>query len=349
MQIMADQVEYVIGVDTHRDHHTIAVLDRHGVVRHALRVRAERRGYTEALRAAGRFAPGSRLWAIESSGSYGAGLVAYLQSLGERVGEVDRPRRPARRNGAKDDELDAERAAREALGRRLADPRARGAREGLRALMLAREGAMHARRAALQQLRALIVTCDDEWRTELRRLAPMAVLRRCAGLRPVRHQGPEREATAEALRALARRVIALRTEADRLEVQISRLVKLLGPPALLSESGVGPITGARILLAWSHPGRLRSEAAFASLAGASPIPASSGMVVRHRLNRGGDRQLNRALHTVVVCRIRAGHAATQQYIARRLAEGKSPREIKRCLVRYLARRFFRLLAEPLAS
>ena len=122
MQIMADQAEYVIGVDTHRDQHAIAVLDRQGDVRHALRVRAEGPGYAAALRAASAHAPGRRLWAVESSGSYGAGLVAYLQARGERVAEVDRPRRPARRNGAKDDDLDAERAGREALGRRLADP-----------------------------------------------------------------------------------------------------------------------------------------------------------------------------------------------------------------------------------
>ena len=349
MQIMADQAEYVIGVDTHRDQHAIAVLDRQGDVRHALRVRAEGPGYAAALRAASAHAPGRRLWAVESSGSYGAGLVAYLQARGERVAEVDRPRRPARRNGAKDDDLDAERAGREALGRRLADPRARGAREGLRALMLARGGAMRAHRPALQQLRALIVTCDDELRGELRRLPPLALLRRCAGLRPARDQGPERQATAEALRALARRVLALRAEADRLEVQIAALVKLLAPAALLREPGVGPITAGWLLLAWSHPGRLRSEAAFASLAGASPIAASSGLVVRHRLNRGGDRQLNRALHTILVCRIRAGHPPTHAYIARRAAEGKSPREIKRCLARYLARRLFRLLEAPLTG
>ena len=346
MQIMADQAEYVIGVDTHRDQHAIAVLDRQGGLRHTLRIGADRRGYAAALRAARDLAPGPRLWAIESSGSYGAGLLAYLQALGEHVGEVDRPRRPARRNGAKDDELDAERAAREALVRRLAAPRARGAREGLRTLMLARAGAMRAHRPALQQLRALIVTCDDELRTELRRLPPLALLRRCAGFRPALIRDLERQATAEALRSLARRVLALQAEADRLEKRMAVLVTLLAPPALLEEPGVGPITGAWLLLAWSHPGRLRSEAAFAALAGASPIPASSGMVVRHRLNRGGDRQLNRALHTILVCRIRAGHPPTRDYIARRAAEGKSPREIKRCLVRYLARRLFRILEAP---
>lgn len=135
--------------------------------------------------------------------------------------------------------------------------------------------------------------------------------------------------------------LALEAEAADHETQIEVLVARLAP-ALPAEPGVGAITAARIICAWSHPGRIRSEAAFASLAGASPIPTSSGQVVRYRLNRRGDRQLNRALHTIVLSRL-AHHQPTKAYAARRTEEGKSPREIKRCLKRYLARQLFRLL------
>jgi transposase len=151
-----------------------------------------------------------------------------------------------------------------------------------------------------------------------------------------------------ALRLLARRIQLLTAEERALTGEIAAIVEQLAAP-LPAEPGIGPISAARVLVACSHPGRLRSEAAFARLAGAPPIPASSGLVVRHRLDRGGDRQLNRALHTIVVSR-RKHHQPTIAYIGRRQREGKSAREAIRCLKRYLARHLFRSLeAMPRAA
>jgi transposase len=151
------------------------------------------------------------------------------------------------------------------------------------------------------------------------------------------------------LRTLARRSEAASAEADQLEREILAHVRALAP-ILLDEPGVGPIVAAQLLVAWSHSGRLRSEACFARLAGVAPLPASSGQTVRHRLSRGGDRQLNRALHTVILHR-RQHDPATRDYIARRIAEGKSTRDAVRLLKRYLARHLYRLLQnqEPLMA
>jgi transposase len=144
-----------------------------------------------------------------------------------------------------------------------------------------------------------------------------------------------------AIRLTARRALMLEAEANDHETQIELLVKRIAP-TLLEEPGIGPLTAAEILCAWSHPGRLRSEAAFAMMAGAAPLPASSGQVTRHRLNRCGDRLLNCALHTIVLSRL-SHHEETRRYVARRQTEGRSNREIRRCLKRFLARRLFRLL------
>jgi transposase len=151
----------------------------------------------------------------------------------------------------------------------------------------------------------------------------------------------EYRATVRALRTTAERALAANQEATQLGKELAALVRAMAP-ALLGQPGVGPVTAAQILISWSHPGRLRSEAAFAMLAGTAPIEASSGQVVRHRLNRGGDRQLNRALHTIVMIRERY-HQPTKRYVARRTGEGKSEREIRRCLKRTIGRQLFRLL------
>ncbi|MGH3084972.1 MAG: transposase, partial [Gaiellaceae bacterium] len=207
------------------------------------------------------------------------------------------------------------------------------------ALLCTREGALEARRAALCQLRALIVTAPADLRQQLRSLTRARLLRRCSNLRA--GAALEQRGTRLALRLLARRIELLTVEERTLRHEIAVLVERQAAP-LLAEPGVGPITAAQLLVAWSHRGRLRSEAAFARLAGAPPIPASSGMVVRHRLDRGGDRQLNRALHTTVISR-RKQHAPTIAYIERRLSQGKSVREAIRLLKRYLARSLFRIL------
>jgi len=340
--MLADDVAYVIGVDTHAEQHALALVEaRTQRTRRSLTIAASRRGYRQALRLAHRQAPGRRLWALEGSGSYGAGLARFLCERGERVLEVERPRREGRRGRLKSDALDAERAARQVLaGHAGALPRLGAETQALRALLTTREGAVSAATAALNELRALLLSAPPELRERLQALPRGALLEACARLRPA-PAGSERAACALALRSLALRVRRLREEARTLEDELARRVRALAP-ALLARRGVGPICAAALLVAWSQPGRLRSEAAFARLAGVAPIPASSGKVVRHRLDRGGDRRLNRALHTIVLSRRRLD-PETKAYIARRVAEGKSEREAVRCLKRYLARSLFRVL------
>jgi transposase len=346
--MLADEVDFVIGVDTHRDAHALAVVaaPTGAVTLVEPWLAASPRGYRRLLQLGRAHAPGLRAFAVEGTGSYGAGLARFLTGEGERVHEVERPQRARGRRG-KSDTLDAVRAARALLGAdRLAQPRAGGRRAALQALLCTREGALEARRAALCQLRALIVTAPAQLREELRSLTRTRLLKRCARMRP--GVTLERRGTRLALRQLARRIQLLTAEERALKQEIAALVERIAP-ALLLEPGIGPLSAAQVLVAWSHRGRLRSEAAFARLAGAPPIPASSGRVVRHRLDRGGDRQLNRALHTIIISR-RKHHAPTIAYIDRRLAEGKSVREAIRCLKRYLARSLFRVLeAMPQAA
>lgn len=348
MLALEGKVDYVIGVDTHRDSHTAAVLELGGGVVDSIMVPSDAFGAKKILGFVLERAPSRRVWAIEGTGSFGAGLTTFLLERGEWVVEVDRPRRLATRNGAKSDELDAIRAAREALSREhLAQPRRRGEREAIRVLLVTRKGAVQARTEAIAFLKALLVSAPEGLRHHFRRMTTDEQLARAARLRTGPGQSTEHRATIVALRSTARRALALEAEAADLESQLELLVTEMAP-ALLAEPGVGVISAAQILNAWSHPGRLRSEAAFAALAGVAPIPASSGQVVRYRLNRGGDRQLNRALHTVVLCRL-SRHEETRVYAARRLAEGKTPREVKRCLKRHLARRLFRLLEQSQAT
>jgi transposase len=218
----------------------------------------------------------------------------------------------------------------------------------LRLLALARRSAVDVRRQALVQLRSVIVTAPEELRRELRGLPQTRLLERCSRLRRSSSRTPDELAITLVLRTLARRVQTATAEAAELETEILGHVRALAP-RLLDERGVGPIVAAQLIIAWSHNGRVRSEAAFARLAGAAPIPASSGQTTRHRLSRGGDRQLNRALHTVILHR-RLHDPATKDYIARRVAEGKTTRDAVRLLKRYLARHLYRLLEqEPLMA
>jgi transposase len=340
--MLADELDYVIGVDTHRDEHVLAVVTvPAGAVVARRAIGADGRGYREALRFAEQLAVGKRAWAIEGTGSYGAGLARSLSEQGEAVLEISRTPRTERRLAGKDDSLDAVRIARAALaGETLALPRAGERREALRLLLVARRSAVDVRREALVQLRSVIVTAPESLRDELRRLPLGRLLDRCSRLRRATARTDEL-AVRLVLRSLARRVQAATSEAAELEHEILAHVRALSP-ALLDEPGVGPIVAAQLIVAWSHPGRLRSEACFARLAGVAPVPASSGQTTRHRLSRGGDRQLNRALHTIVLHR-RHHDPTTRDYIARRVSEGKSTREATRLLKRYLARHLYRLL------
>jgi transposase len=340
--MLADEVDHVIGVDTHRDTHTAVIVNPAGAVQPQLTVPTTPRGYKRLLRFAQKQASGRRCWAIEGTGSFGAGLTAMLAHNGELVLEVDRPKRPERRNGAKSDELDAARAAREALSReQLATPRQRGWREAIRVLLTTRQAAMAARTQAITHLKALLVSAPTGLREDLRRHGNERLLTRCVRLRVPNGCDIEHQATVLALRTTARRALALQDEASELETQLAVLTREVAPD-ILTQPGIGTISAAQLLVSFSHQGRLRNEAAFAALAGVAPIPASSGQITRYRLNRGGDRQLNRALHTITICRLRYD-STTQAYAARRAAEGKTPREIKRCLKRYLARTLYRQL------
>lgn len=212
--MLADQVDHVIGVDTHRDAHTAAIVNPTGAVDADRTAPADAFGYRRLLRFAAEQAPGRRVWAIEGTGSFGSGLTTFLLEHGEWVVEIDRPKRPARRNGAKSDELDAVRAAREALARKhLAQPRQRGWREATRVLLAAREGAMVARTRAIGLLKGLIVSAPSPLRDQLRRHTTDEQLVRCARLRTSPSQSVEHRATVIAIRAAARRALALEAEA----------------------------------------------------------------------------------------------------------------------------------------
>ncbi len=342
MTMLAEQVDGVIGVDTHRDTLAAAVVTPIGAVLAHTAVTADARGYRELLQFAHQHVPGARGWALEGAGSYGAGLAAFLDAEGERVVEVCRPKRPAQRGGRKTDSLDAVRAAREALAsEQLIHPRRRGEREALRVLLTTRHSAVLAATAAINHLKALIVSAPEDLRSELRGKPSAAQVAYCAELNDQPGSSLEHRMTIRAMRSAARRILALRSEAKDLEAELATLVQQIAPD-LINLSGVGPISAAQILVSWSHPGRFRSEAAFAAFAGAAPIPASSGMTHRHRLNRGGDRQLNRALHTITLIRMRVD-PTTRAYIAKRAAEGKTSRDAQRCIKRALARTIFKLV------
>jgi transposase len=342
MSRLAGAIDGVIGVDTHRDTLAAAATDSVGGLLAQTSVSANAAGYRRLFDFARAQLPGRRCWAVEGAGSYGAGLTTFLHTHGERVVEVGRPKRPPRRTGAKSDALDAVRAAREALvhDHPLA-PRRRGDREALRVLLATRQGAVTARTCAVNQLKALIVGAPEQLRAELRCHSTNGQVACCAALRDRPARSLEHRMTVRALRCTAQRIQLLAAEAADLEAEITKLVQA-ATPWLLELHGMGPLSAAQVLVSWSHPGRVRSEAAFAALAGVSPIPASSGQVIRHRLNRGGDRQLNRALHTVALVRLR-DDPLTRAYAARRRAEGKSGREIRRCVKRAVARQLFKLL------
>jgi transposase len=216
------------------------------------------------------------VWAVEGAGHYGAGLARHLSGRGEAVLEIGRGPRDEPRLQGKDDSLDAIRAARTALASEtLALPRSGQRREALRLLLLARRSAVDVRRVALVQLRSVIVTAPEQLRHELRGLPQQRLIKRCSRLRRSNSRTPDELASTLVLRTLARRVQTSTAEAAELEAEILAHVRALAAP-LLDEPGIGPIVAAQLIIAWSHPGRVRSEAAFARLAGAAPIPDSSG-------------------------------------------------------------------------
>ena len=332
------------GIDTHKDVHVAAVLDTAGAVLGTQSFSTTRAGYRALVRWMRSFGD-VRQVGIEGTGSYGAGVTRHLHDAGIEIFEVARPDRSDRRLRGKSDTLDAENAARAVLaGRRTTVPKTKdGQVEALRVLRLTRATAVKSRRAALQLLRNHIVSAPEELRDQVRNLTRMQLIRTCAAWRPdaTGFRDPV-VAGRIALRSLARRILELNDEVADLDELIAPLVRELAP-ALVRATGIGvEIAGQLLVTAGDNPERLRNEASFAMLCGVAPLPASSGKTQRHRLNRGGDRAANSALHLAVIVRMRMDDR-TRAYVARRTTEGLSKLEIIRCLKRYLAREVFALL------
>lgn len=339
----ADEIAVVGGIDTHTDLHQAAVID--GIGRHLATGQFETtpEGYQRLLdwlRSHGEvLAVG-----VEGTGAYGAEIARFLTANGVTVVEVDRPDRKARRDNGKSDPIDAYGAATAVLsGRAGGTPKARnGIVEAIRALRVVRKSAVKARTQTINQIRTLIVTAPSVVRDKLRGLSTRELVDTLARSRPVGELDDPACAVRIALRRLARRYQQLDEEIKDADKEIGPLVTKAAPK-LIALPGVGPETAGQLLTsAGDNPDRLRSEAAFAHLCGAAPVPASSGRTNRHRLNRGGDRQANNALHTIVLVRIKYDQR-TQEYVARRTAQGMAKKDIVRCLKRFVAREIYRHL------
>lgn len=341
VEVVADRYEFVVGVDTHARHHVLAVVTAAGRLIETRQFPTspaglERAGDWISRRTGDRI--DQVLVSMESTGCYGAVLADRLARVGYRVSEAPTPRRDI---DGKTDQLDARLAAQAILALpvgRLRDRRAGEVGQALQILTTSRDQLTTERAAVINRLTALLRSHDlgEDARTKLK----ISQIRRIAGWRARNESLVARIARTEAVR-LARKIGNLDTEIKASEQQIRELVTATAPE-LLTLPGVGPISAAIVLSAWSQPGRIRSEAAFAKLAGTCPIPASSGNTTRHRLNRFGDRRLNRATHMIVINRLRID-PHTRDYRDRRLAEGKTGPEIRRCLKRYVTRQLYRTL------
>jgi len=334
------------GVDTHKAQHVAAVVDSHDRVLASDCFAATRQGYQQMRRWMQSFGTVERI-GVECTGTYGAGLLRYLNQAGLQVLEVTTPDKTDRRKRGKDDTLDAENAAHAAFaGIRTVTPKTRdGMIESLRVLKVGRKTAVSARRVALQMIQMNIVSAPDALRESLQQMTRMQLIRTLAAWRPdltdYRHVTSAYRIT---LKSLARRYLELDDEIADYDVMIKALVDELAP-TLIVRHAVGYETAAQLLItAGDNPERLRSEASFAALCGVSPVPASSGKTHRHRLNRGGDRAANSALHIIAIGRLRTD-ARTQAYIDKRISEGHSKLEAIRCLKRYIAREVYRLLRD----
>jgi transposase len=334
----------VLGVDTHLDVHVAVALD--GLGRHLgeLPVPTTEKGYGALVSWAEGFGPVDCA-GVEGTSSYGAGLARHLRAMGIEVREVERPKRRHLRRKGKSDSRDAQSAARAVLaGETAGVPKSGdGQVEMIRVLRAARRSAVKARSQSANQLRGLLVTAPETLRRRLRGLLTKRLVAVAARFRPGNDPEDVEAATKFALRSMARRYQALSLEIAELDSQLDRLVAEAAPELTSVPAALGTDHAATLLLtAGDNPERLGSEAAFASLCGVLPVEASSGKVVRHRLNRGGNRDANRALHLICVVRMRVDER-TRRYVARRTAEGKSKREIMRCLKRYIAREVYRVL------
>jgi transposase len=334
--------QLTIGVDTHKHTHVAAARDQQGRRLGTTMAPATSVGYAQLLAwAHGLGEPVA--WGVEGTGSYGAGLARFLTTAGQRVLEVNRPDRAARWRYGKSDPVDADAAARAVqAGEATGIPKTQdGTVEMVRSLRVARQTAVKARTQAINALKGLLVTAPTELREQLEGLTTTKLVRQAAALNPGTLTTPNAAAIL-ALAGLARRYQHLDAEISLLTATLDQLTATAAPK-LRALLGVGPDSAAALLVAaGDNPGRLHSEAAFAALCGSSPVEASSGTTRRHRLNRGGDRQANAALHRIVIVRLR-WHQPTRDYLARRTTEGKTRKETIRCLKRYLAREIFAVL------
>jgi len=333
----------VIGADTHLDTIHLAALDSTGKPLGDTEFPTRPVGYYVAVKWAQSFGV-VQIAGVEGTSSYGAGLARALQDAGIEVAEVIRPDRAARRRQGKSDPLDAYAAARAALaGYGLAVPK--DERTGaLRAVLTARRGAVKARTAATNQIKALLITAPAELRERYRRHTPTTLIRTLARCRPITHPDPTSIAVLIGCKALAQRVEFLDRQIKDLTAELDTMVTAINP-GLRAAYGVGPDTAAQLIItAGTNPHRLRNQAAFAMLCGAAPVPASSGKTTRHRLSRGGDRAANNALHRIALVRM-SSDARTRAYVTRQLANSRSKKDILRLLKRAIAREMFRLLTQ----
>jgi transposase len=331
------------GVDTHKDLHVAAVVDEVDRVLASQCFATTRHGYKQMLAWMRTFGSLQRV-GIEATGSYGAGLLRYMQKAGVEVLEVTTPDKHDRRKRGKNDDLDAQNAAH--AGKRTVTPKSRdGMIESLRVLKACRKTAVAARRVALQMIQNTIVCAPDELRETLRKMTRMQLIRTRAAWRPdLTDYRNVASAYRITLKSLGRRYLELHDEIADLDTMIVAIVDELAP-ALVARNSIGHETAAQLLLtAGDNVQRLRSEASFAALCGVSPVPASSGKTTRHRLSRGGDRAANSALHIIAIGRLRTD-PRTQAYVAKRITEGHSKLEAIRCLKRYIAREVFSLIKQ----
>ena len=346
-----ERISVIGGVDTHLDFHVAAVVNALGALLATARFPATAVGYTELLAWMYGFGPLAAV-GIEGTGSYGRGLATALGAAGIKIIEVNRPDRADRRRRGKSDTFDAEAAARTVLaGRGQIAKINTGPIEALRVVKLGYDSAIKQRTAVLNQIHQIRATAPETIRAELAGYTKNTLPARCARYRavtdPARLADPV-VATRQTLRTLARRVLDLTTEATQAETTLTSLVSQIAPTTL-AQHGIGIHTAARLLITLGeNPDRFHSEAAFAALCGVSPIPASSGKTNRHRLNRGGDRQANSALHMAITSRL-ANHPPTRTYITARTPDGKSDAHLRRKLKRYLARQLYPILRADLQA
>jgi transposase len=347
MSIVAHCHPFVVGVDTHARNHVYAILDTtNGALLDTQSFPTTAAGINRAIKWVARRtnADADTLWVIEGAASYGAILAGAVAIHGFPVAEAPRMDTKKNRGIGKSDALDAHRMALAMLPLpvvKLRRPRMNeGIRQGLRILVTARESMSKGRTRSINALNALVRS--NALGIDARRKLTPVQIEEVSRWRDREEELSLGIARGEAVR-LAKHILALEEQLISNEQKLDELVKVSEAAPLLEEKGFKAVAAAKCLVAWSHEGRVRSEAAFACLAGVNPIPASSGNTVRHRLNRGGDRRLNSTLHMAAINRM-TYDAETRRYVEKRRAEGKTDKEIRRCVKRYLARRVFRILA-----